>query len=181
MRGIAWRGPLRHPNWLRSALGHWRRFCHVAKCPLREQFRTHCPSVMSTGRNPKGFIVQVAAKTWRQLRKTAKRPQAKRMQLSQGKVRLAPVHRYNRHISRLGASCLCLCLREGDDAKMTEVRSLTLYHDRQMAVLRRQRRMEWSFCVGWCAKTQKPRFPALAAKKMIQRCVSGPIFLQSYT
>jgi hypothetical protein len=93
-----------------------------------------------------------------------KRPQAKRMQLSQGKVGLAPVQRCNRHISRLGASCLCLCLREGDDAKATEVRSLAVYYDRQMVVLKRQGRMEWSFCVGWCAKTQKPRSRALAAK-----------------
>jgi len=96
------------------------------------------------------------------------------MQLSQ-KIGLAPVHRFNRRISLLGASCLCLCLREGDDARAAEVRSLAVYHDRQMAVLRRRQRMEWSFCVGWCAKTQKPRFPARAAEKMTQRCIGRPV------
>jgi hypothetical protein len=72
-------------------------------------------------------------------------------------------------IYRVWARLAC-AFAEDDNAKATEVRSLAVYHDRQMAVLRRQRRMEWSFCVGWYAKTQKARSSASAAKKMTKRC-----------
>src|SRR5260370_15283990 len=95
------------------------------------------------------------------------------MQLSQ-KIGLAPVHRFNRRISLLGASCLCLCLREGDDARAAEVRSLAVYHDRQMAVLRRRQRMEWRFCVGWCVKTQMPRLPSWAPEQMTHSYIGRP-------